>query len=84
MRFYTTTVTMLGNPPEVTRVVLGCREPAWAFFNEMAHRTHGKGLVSFRVSVEPPERSNEEKARAEALLDSVFPDKGSFETRALQ
>lgn len=83
MKFYITTITVLGAQPEVTRVVLGCSDPAWLFFQEMSHKLHGKAIVSFRCSHEPPARSDAEKFRADAFLDEVFSDKGTFK-RTLQ
>lgn len=86
MQFYVTTVVQSvdrtdgkpGKMPQVTRVIIGCEEPARKLFTEMCARMTGRGVVSFRVAQDAPERSQDEKDRAEALLNMVFADRGSF------
>lgn len=71
MKLYQITVTEAA-PPRVTRVVIGCEEPAREAFSSLCSILHGQGLVSFRIVEEMPQRTQEERDRAEAFMEMIF------------
>lgn len=69
---YQITVTEFGIRPYVTRICIGCAEPARDTFDKLCSKLHGqKHLVTFRVVAQVPERSPEELERARQLVESV-------------
>lgn len=78
MTLYQITVTEVSPELRTTRIIIGCEEPAREAFSTLCHVMTGKGMVSFRIVQESPQRPQAERERSEAFLDMVFKDKGSF------